>query len=299
MGQRMQHYVIKDYQAGFEQEQARIALEAARDWIWPYAYRAEDLLKFHAQPDFDPETLHFCFLGDEMVGYVSWQAMPAGDRAVPTATLDFPRMVPGHERAAVLLIERAFETLRRKGVSRVVGRVTTMCPADIELAESTGFAISDWGYKVYYSYEMGRGRLRVPDDRAVEIDPGNDLDACAELAARWYGRSSGWCRSHLAEWHAAGIIAHVCVREQGEVIAACMAAPNDIRPSTAANYYIYSPDECSLRPMLAKVVSKCVDGGVHNLIADLIHEHRQYEPVYQQLGFRKVAEWARCERELR
>jgi len=41
-----------------------------------------------------------------------------------------------------------------------------------------------------------------------------------------------------------------------------------------------------------------VDYGVHNLIADLIYEHRQYEPVYQALGFKKVADWARCERVL-
>ncbi len=27
--------------------------------------------------------------------------------------------------------------------------------------------------------------------------------------------------------------------------------------------------------------------------ADSINEHRQYEPVYEQLGFKKVAEWAR------
>jgi hypothetical protein len=35
--------------------------------------------------------------------------------------------------------------------------------------------------------------------------------------------------------------------------------------------------------------------GVRNVIADLVDEHRPYEPVYQQLGFAKVAEWARCE----
>jgi hypothetical protein len=50
--------------------------------------------------------------------------------------------------------------------------------------------------------------------------------------------------------------------------------------------------------MLAKVVNKCVDYGVQNVIADLINDHRQYEPVYQELGFKKVAEWARCAKDL-
>jgi len=294
----MQQYAIKDYQKGFEQEQARIGLQVAQDWIWPYAYDVEGLLRVHARPDFDPDTRHYCFLGDEMVGYMFSVVMPPGDDGVASATLDFPRMMPGHEQAAGLLMDRAFETLKEKGVSRVVGRVTTMCPGDIQLAEKTGFSIHDWGYKVYYSYDMGWGKLKIPADAAEEVDPANDLDECAAMAARWYKWLPEWCRAHLAQWHAAGIITHLCVREQGRIIAACMAAPNDVRPSTAAIYYIYTPDEHCLKPMLAKVVSRCVDYGVHNVIADLVNEHRQYEPVYQRLGFRKVAEWARCEKAL-
>jgi hypothetical protein len=207
-------------------------------------------------------------------------------------------MLPGHEQAAGLLVERAFETLKKKGVSRVMGRVTTMCPADIHLAEEMGFSIQEWGYKVYYAYEMGWGKLPIPADAAEAVDPEKDLDECAELAAKWYQRSPEWCRSNLQEWHEAGLITHLSVRAHGRMIAACLAAPNDVRPSTAAIFYIYAPDEHSLKPMLAKVVEKCIDFGVHNVIADLINEHRRYEPVYQELGFKKVAEWARCEKTL-
>jgi L-amino acid N-acyltransferase YncA len=294
----MRKYVIKDYQKGYEPDQVRIGVQVARNWIWPYAYDLEGLLKVHAQPDFDPDTRHYCFLGDEMVGYMFSVVAPPGDDDVTSATLDFPRMMPGHEGAAELLMERAFETLRKRGVSRVVGRVTTMCPGDIRFAETAGFSIRDWGYKVYYSYEMAWGALSIPVDSAQEVDREADLDECAQLAARWYKRPPEWCRSLLEEWHEAGVITHVGVREGGTLIAACMAAPNEVRPSTAAIYYIYTPDERSLTPMLAKVVNACVDYGVHNLIADLIYEHRQYEPVYQALGFKKVADWARCERVL-
>jgi hypothetical protein len=292
----MQKYVIKDYQNGFELNQVRIGLEVARDWIWPYAYNLIDLLRVHAQSDFDPTTRHYCFLGDEMVGYTSFPVTSSGDGGISIANLDFPRMMSGHEQAAELLIEKAFETLRKMGVSRVVGRVTTMCPADVRLAEKMGFSINDWGYKVYYSYEMAWGRLACPNDVAGEVDPEEDLDECAGIAARWYKRPPEWCRSLLVEWHEAGIITHLGVREDGKLIAACMAAPNTVRSSTAAIYYIYAPDEYSLKPMLAGVVNKCIEHGVHNVIADLINEHRQYEPIYQNLGFKKVAEWARCEK---
>lgn len=294
----MNEYVIKDYQKGFEQDQVRIGLEVARNWIWPYAYHLDELLKIHARPDFDPDTRHYCFLGDEMVGYMFSIVTPLGDHGISAASLDFPRMLPGHEQAAALLIAKALDTLRKKGVSRVVGRVTTMCPNDVQLAEKMGFSISDWGYKVYYSYEMGWGKLNIPEHSALEIDPEKELDDCAEIATHWYKRPKEWCRSLLAEWHEAGVIAHVGVRENGKLIAACMASPNDVRPSTAAIFYIYSPDEHNLKPMLAKVVNKCIDYGVDNLIADLVNDHRQYEPVYRDLGFKKVAEWAHCEKEI-
>ena len=294
----MREYVIKEYRKGFEQDQVRVGLAVAQDWIWPYASSLPDLLRIHALPNFDPATRHYCFLGDEMVGYMFSvvTSLPGGD--VSSANLDFPRMMPGHEDAAELLMERALEVLRRKGVSWVQGRVTTMCPHDIRLAERTGFFIRDWGYKVYYSYEMKWGKLDIPDEESEEVDPSVDLDQCAQVAARWYRRPPEWCRSLLEESHAEGLVTHTGVRKGGTLIAACMTAPNSVRPSTAAIYYIYTPDEQSLRPMLVRVVNRCLDHGIHNVIADLVNEHRQYESVYETLGFRKAAEWARCEKEL-
>ncbi len=292
----MRQYVIKDYQKGFEQDQARIGIEVAQSWIWPYAYHLDDLLKIHSQPDFDPDTRHYCFMDDQMVGYMFTLCGPSVDNKEFTATVDFPRMLPGHEQGAELLIKRAFETLKKKGVVRVVGRVTTMLPADILLAERMGFTISDCGYKVYYSYEMGWGDLTPSGKLVDEVDLKKDLDECAEIAAKWYKRPSEWCRSLLEEWHETGIMTHLCVREQNRMIAACLVAPNDIRSSTAAIFYIHAPDETMLRPMLEKVVNKCIDYGVTNVIADLVNEHRQYESAYQNLGFKKVAEWARVEK---
>jgi hypothetical protein len=231
-----------------------------------------------------------------MVGYLISLITKSSEDRILTANLDFPRMIPGHEEASELLIERAFETLKKRGVSRIQGRVTTMCPGDIRLAEKSGFSIRDWGYKVYYAYETEWGKLSFPEHLAQEIDPKKDLEACADIASKWYQRPPEWCYSLLKEWHEEGVIIHLGVRKEGKLIAACMAAPNDIRPSTAAIYYIYSPDEDSLQPMLIKVVNKCVDAGVYNVIADLVNEHRHFEPVYRKMGFKKVAEWARCEK---
>jgi hypothetical protein len=71
---------------------------------------------------------------------------------------------------------------------------------------------------------------------AVEIDPGNDLDEIAKIAACWYKRPAEWCLNMLRQWHTWGVITHLGVREAEKFIAACMAAPNVLRPSTASLY---------------------------------------------------------------
>jgi len=290
----MQNYQVKAYQKGFEPDQARIGQDVARTWIWPFAYDLDDLSAVHARPDFDADTRHYCFLGDEMVGYMFSIINPAQEGQPTSAVIDFPRMLPGHEPAAELLVERAFEVLKQKGVEQVTGRVTSMVSNDVVLAEKMGFSISDWGYKMYYAYEMDWGNISFPSDEVEEIDPERDLEACSRLASHWYRRPPEWCHTLLTEWHAHGIITHLGLREKGELIASCMAAPNTVRASTAAIYYIYSPDEHNLKPLLSKVVEKCIAFGTHNLIADLVNEQLSYEPAYQELGFKKVADWAHC-----
>jgi hypothetical protein len=294
----MARYVIRTYQEGFEPDQVKIGVQVAQDWIWPYAFDLVGLLRLRAQPGFDPGTRHYCFLDGEMVGYVFSVIAPPGDSEDRTAHLEFPRVLPGHEGTAELLMDCALETLKAKAVSRAVGRVTTMCPGDIELAEVFGFRIYDWGHKVYYAYEMAWGVLEVPSAAADEIELEEDLSELAALAARWYGRSPDWSRAHLREWHRARIIAHLCVRERGKPIAACLVAPNDVRPSTAALFYVQAPDEDALKPMLARAVEACIEHRAQDLIADLVNEHRKYQGVYEELGFKAVAQWARCERAL-
>jgi len=303
----LRDYTIENHRKGVEADHARIGIQVALNWLWPLAHDQEDWEKMNAMPGFDPDTRLYCYLGDEMIGCMFWQANSPTEGAPATATVDFPRMLPGHEYAAELMLAHAFETIRKKGISRVVGRVNTMAPGDILLAEKMGYSITDWGHKVYYTYEMAQRAIDIPADIAEEIDPEKDLQVCAELATHWYGRSSEWCLSRIQEMMAWGairpeleLIAHLGVRKQETLVAACLTGPNPLRPSTAANYYIYAPDEDSLKPLLVRAVGKCIDhGGIQTLIADLVNEHRSYEHVYQELGFQKAIEWARCEKILR
>jgi hypothetical protein len=291
----MKTYIIKDYQKGVENDQALIGYLAAKHWVWPYAYDLDDLLAIHAQPGFDPETRHYCYLGEEMVGYMFSTISLEENRGEYQATFDFPRLLPEHKKAADLLVKAAIGRLKDKGVARIVGRVTDMCPADIELAKRFGFSIFDWGYKMYYSYEIARGELDHTCEGVIAIDLNEFDDEILHQAVESFKRPADWCKKLLSDWHAHGIIAHLGVREQGKLVASCLVAPNLVRPTTAGIYYIYAADPNSLRKLLGKVIQKCIASGAQNVISDLVNEHRMYESEYQELGFEKAAEWARCE----
>jgi len=294
----MTGYELLPYSKGFEVEQARIGIQAALEWAWPYAYDQDDLRSLHSRPDFDPGLSLYCFQDGQLVGYMTSQLSQASPGQPASAQFDFPRLLPGHEQAAELLLIRMLEVLRGRGIHLLRGRVSTMCPGDILLAEQAGFTFKEWGYKVYYSYAMAQGPLAATDKPAEEINPARDLQACSLLASRWYKSPPEACRIRLEDFHARGFISHAGVRRRGKLVGSCLAAPNVLRPSTAANYYISTPDDASLRALLERVIGGCIKSGAANLIADLIHEHRVYEAVYQELGFHRVAEWARLELEL-
>lgn len=205
--------MTREYQKGVEQGQAWIGAEVARNWVWPFAYDLDDLLKTCSQPEFDPETYHFCLMNNDLVSYAYTTILPAGNDGILPANLEFPRMLPGHEKAAWMLIQRACEILKNKGVKRVISRVSDMSPGEFQLAEENGFSITDPGCKVYFYYEMAQGQLVMYDPFPIEISLPNDLEECAKLASIWYNRPVDWCRSRIKDIHMAGIISHHGIRK--------------------------------------------------------------------------------------
>jgi hypothetical protein len=300
----MTQYKIQGYKKGTEQAQVRVDAQASRGWVWSHGHTLEDLLQIHAQPDFDPDTHLYCYLGDEMVGYVDADIFPPGEDGALRAWLEYPRALPGHHEAIPLLLERSLHVLQDKGVDLVVTRGATMWPGSFELIESLGFQEHPEhkrGYKVYYVYDLGQGALEIPTDNVFDFDPERDLEGAAELATHWYNRPVGWCRDRLLEMEREWpLIAHLVVREGDDIVAACSSAPNLATPDgePAAIYYIYVPDAQYLRPLVAKTIERCIQAGRKRLLVDLIHKHRGYEADYQEMGFTWAAEWARYEKRL-
>ena len=101
----MTSYTVRSYQPGDELAQAQIGFEVSKDWIWPFAYDLEDLTAMVHRPDFDAGSRLYCLAEGKVIGYLFFDEKPA--EPVPTANLEFPRVLPGHATAADRLMEHA------------------------------------------------------------------------------------------------------------------------------------------------------------------------------------------------
>lgn len=120
---------ILPYEPTFDTDHIRVGREVATGWVWPYAYDELSLTRLHTRSDFDPDLHPQGFVDGEMIGCVTSRV--TDDDGTIAAWLDFPRVLPGYKGAAQELIAAALAALRQRGVGRVEGRVTTMCPDDI------------------------------------------------------------------------------------------------------------------------------------------------------------------------
>jgi roadblock/LC7 domain-containing protein len=237
-----------------------------------------------------------------MVGFISMSLPMPESSDNRKATLFIPRALPGHEETSDLLIEQSLEVLHKKSVRKVEIQVSTMFKNSAALMEGWGFAPSQdrgWGYKIYYSYTMLQGEVGVHAEKVYEVNTSEEHDESADLATNWYKMPKGWCRNLLDQWHATGeVITHSYIRHEEKMVAACMAAPNNVRKDTAAMYFVYVRAMDYLPPLVSWVVHSCIQKGCKTLIVDLINEQHSYENVYRSLGFEKSADWAVYEKEL-
>jgi hypothetical protein len=107
-------YEIKTFEEKFIDEQARIGIEATKQWT---AYRqtpAEELRKTYSGPDFDPSTRFYALLSGELVGFLT--ASIIGGTGEKTAIMRLPLVKKGHEPAEKMLMDYALKVLAGKHV---------------------------------------------------------------------------------------------------------------------------------------------------------------------------------------
>lgn len=289
-------YVIKSYEPGFEEHHKKIGLEVAKNWAWPF----ESFTDIYSQPNFDPETVLSCFKGDEMVGFVSVRLTGEGPgihiNEGMGAYIDIPRVLSGHEGVDDLLMERIIAVLKAKGVKIIRTRVSTMRKGSVELAERWDFAPhKDFGlgYKVYYTYDLSKGKLDYPTDDLLPFDRQRDLEECVVGISDYFRMPQERAKEWVLEAETREDIAsHYVVREDNKLAGYCMALSNPNDKDIVATYYIEAANEDYMRQLIVRTVTNCVDRGHRLYLIDIIGYLKKYEDLVISLGFDNAATWA-------
>jgi len=251
----MEEYTLKNYQKGFEQDQANIGYQVAQNWQYAHQTDAERLKVIYSEPSFDPETRHYCFKGNEMIGFLTSKVIEPKEDGRKRASLVFPSILPGYEGATDMLLSKAFSTLKDKGVEVVETYVSAISGNNYDLTQKWGYRhIKDQDNLVYILNgvdlkEIGE-KIKVR-----EFDKNQDLEKWLALV-REYDEISVETEKQLLQKlnnEAGNIVAHLVIEEDGEIVGTTLIYRNDIKANTANLPFTYVTETKYLHALATKV----------------------------------------------
>ena len=105
-------------------------------------------------------------IGFEVVGFIP-SRIPGDQTGDKMANLEFPLIAPGNEDVEERLMEFALDTLRKKGVSKVITRASPRWGKTMDLAQKYDYTLKELMWKNarldVKSYQVGAGEIAVSD----------------------------------------------------------------------------------------------------------------------------------------
>lgn len=284
-------YVLKNYQEEFLEAQERVGKEATKDWKSFAQTPAEQLRQIYSQPDFDPETRHYCFKDGELVGFLPSAVLKEEGDGIKRANLEFPIVLPGHEEAEDLLFEKAIKVLKAKGISIVRTRVSEMWGKTVQLAARWGYTFAE-ELAILYTTDVDTAITKeIPGlEEVTDYDHGRDFEQMVDIFVRDYGMTPEQARTNFETIEKSGqVIAHLVIRKEGKITGRTLVLRYDKEPTRAYTTTIYAAEEGQRKMLLVKTLKKCKEKGIKKLDASIaghmLKSKDQFVGLYKSFGF--------------
>ena len=284
----MEEYALKNYQKGFEQVQAEVGYQVAQTWQFAHQTHAERLKVIYSEPGFDPETRHYCFKGEEMIGFLTSKVIEPKEDGRKRASLVFPSILPGYEGASDLLLEKAFSTLKQKGVEVVETYVSAISGNNYDLTQK-------WGYKFVKDNDNlvyilnGVDLKEIGEDIKVrDFDKNKDLEKWLALVREYDDLTPENEKQLLQNLNdeVGSIIAHLVIEDDGEIVGTTMIFRNEIKPETANLPFTYVTETKYLHALAAKVKEVGKKENIDLFFAWLYRGRLQLRKHFDALNFK-------------
>ena len=304
----MSNYTVKDFESGMEEELVKVGTEVASKWVWPYQHSLEGFKNIISRPDFDPELLLSCIKEGKIVGYV---LAGIGEKSLIRpdlkedclyARIFYPRVLPGHENATDLLMEKIIEALQKKDVELVRTRVSSMREGSLQYIEKWGFTQNKTypvGYKLYYNYELSIGKIERTTKDVLEFDKERDLEECIKWVADFFIISEEQAQKYILDFCSReDLVSHLVIRENDKLAGYCYAGSNSINDKIKASFYIDAINEDYFNQLIIQTINASIERKANFFLIDLVYGVLKYEDTVKSLGLTKVATWGVFEKTL-
>ena len=282
----MSEYIIKTYKDGFEEEQEKVGVIVAQDWINAHQTPADRLKEVYSQPDFDPETRYYCFNGDKMVGFLTSKVLKEEDGDEKKASLVFPSVLPGHEEAIGLLYDAAIKTLKEKGVKKVETYASALCGSQVELANKYDFQYVKDVENIVYTLKISNIDESIDTSKVRNFDMNKDFDKWIEIIKELDNLDEERIEQIKNELvsEADNIVAHLIVEEEDEIVGTFLIFRNPIKKSAANLALPYATDAKYLEMLVAKAAKIAAQNGIDYFLIWLFANRFSLKKHVQQLN---------------
>ena len=304
----MTDYIVKEFELGMEEELVKVGTKVASKWVWPYQHSLEGFKNIISKPDFDHELLLSCFKEGKIVGYVMARI---GEKSLIRpdlkedciyARIYYPRVLPGHEKATDILMEKIIEALKKKGVELVRTRVSSMREGSLQYIEKWGFTQNKTypvGYKLYYNYELSIGKIERTTKDVLEFDKERDLEECIKWVADFFIISEEQAQKYILDFCSReDLVSHLVIRENDKLAGYCYAGSNSINDKIKASFYIDAINEDYFNQLIIQTINASIERKADFFLIDLVYGVLKYEDTVKSLGLTKVATWGVFEKSL-
>ncbi len=273
-------YEFKLYSESYLDKQFEIGNQIISTWLGGQQTPVDRLRDIYSRSDFDPETKFYALYNNEVVGFI-----PAKQIDEANANLEFPLLLAEHGAAEEPLMEFALDTLRKKGVSKVVTRASPRWGKTMDLADKYDYSLKELMWK--------NARLAVGDytfqDAVVEVSDveKSDYDAIKDILVSFRKNSPAEAEKQvsLLDRISERVTSWKIVKENGKIVGHDHLV-QDIRDSKKSRMNaIYATSDEIRNGIMNAHVKAAVNNGIEYIDNFFFGPSEKLAIPYLQYGF--------------
>jgi hypothetical protein len=284
----MEGFTLKSYEKGYEEEQAEVGYEVASTWSFAHQTPPEVLREVYSQPDFDPKTRHYCFKDGKMVGFLTSKVIEPKEDGRKRASLVFPSILPGYEEATNLLLERAFDVLKKKDIEIVETYVSALSGNNYDLAHKWDYKYVEDLDNIVFVLNGTEIKANLETAEVRNFSKENDLEKWLALVKEYDELPDERLEALPKELEdeSENIVAHLVIEQDGEIVGTTLIYRNPIKPTTANLAFTYVTETEYLKNLAVKVKEIGKEQNIDSFFIWLYRGRLKLREHFDELNFK-------------